>query len=243
MYHSFLIHSSADGHLGCFHVLAIINSAAMNTGVHVALSDLVSSVTHNILNQLQFINSLRVSFHGRFMLSGFHNLRFILCELIVLWCYKSIGSLPWVTLDMHGREVTLIESFTPGSRRGVALLRADISHLCDKRRMPFFWEGVTSVLCSAQGWDPWTWPEYVSLTLLADGYDRRGVFLKDRARWGCGLTNLALEKRGQGRDPSKLCCGERLGALFPGCKLWDFPPLKFWLMAHFPRRWCSKPSQ
>ena len=27
MYHSFLIHLSADGHLGCFHVLAIINSA------------------------------------------------------------------------------------------------------------------------------------------------------------------------------------------------------------------------
>ena len=44
MYHSFLIHSSADGHLGCFHVLAIINSAAMNIEVHVTLSILVSSV-------------------------------------------------------------------------------------------------------------------------------------------------------------------------------------------------------
>ena len=43
MYHCFLIHSSADGHLGCFHVLAIINTA-MNFGVHVSLSILGSSV-------------------------------------------------------------------------------------------------------------------------------------------------------------------------------------------------------
>ena len=42
IYHKFFIHSSADGPLGCFHVLAIVNSATVN-GIHVSLSILVSS--------------------------------------------------------------------------------------------------------------------------------------------------------------------------------------------------------
>ena len=42
MYHNFLIHSSVDGHLRCFHVLAIVNSATLNIGIHVSLSIMAS---------------------------------------------------------------------------------------------------------------------------------------------------------------------------------------------------------
>ena len=39
----FFIHSSVDGHLGRFHALAIINSAAMNIRVHVSFQIIVLS--------------------------------------------------------------------------------------------------------------------------------------------------------------------------------------------------------
>ena len=44
MYHSFLIHLSADGHLGCFHILAIINSE--NTGSMVIMTIITQKSTH-----------------------------------------------------------------------------------------------------------------------------------------------------------------------------------------------------
>ena len=63
MYHSFLIHSSADGHLGCFHVLAIINM-----GCHLLLQGIFPTQESNpglphcrqILYQLSHKGSPRI---------------------------------------------------------------------------------------------------------------------------------------------------------------------------------------
>ena len=89
MYHSFLIHSSADGHLGCFHVLVIINSAAMNIGVHVSLSDLVYksfSCILNMLYQVRFADSFPIFIClASFLIMCFdeQNLSFILINYIL----------------------------------------------------------------------------------------------------------------------------------------------------------------
>ena len=43
MYQNFFINSSVNGRLGCFHVLAVVNSAAVYNGIHVSFSILFSS--------------------------------------------------------------------------------------------------------------------------------------------------------------------------------------------------------
>ena len=60
MYHSFFIHSSVSGHLGYFHVLAVVISVAMNIGVHVSFSIMVTLVSLPLF----FLLEVRSSIHG-----------------------------------------------------------------------------------------------------------------------------------------------------------------------------------
>jgi len=91
MYHIFYIHSSVNGHIGCSHVLAIVNSAAVNIGVHVSFqimlfsgymprSGIASSYGNSVFG---FLRNLRAIF-----CSGCTNLR-LQCRRIPFYLHLS----------------------------------------------------------------------------------------------------------------------------------------------------------
>ena len=94
MYHIFFIHSSVEGHLGCFHVLAIARSAAVNTGVHVSFQIRVFIFSGKHF----FINGRKVTVFGFVVTYNLclYFLFFYLCNslkmwkpLLVLWQYQT----------------------------------------------------------------------------------------------------------------------------------------------------------
>ena len=59
MYHNFILRSSVDGHLDCFHVLAIINRAAVRTLGYVCLFELWFSQASLVAQTVKYLSAMR----------------------------------------------------------------------------------------------------------------------------------------------------------------------------------------
>ena len=61
MYGIYFIHSSVNGHLSCFYDTAIVNSAAVNTGVHASFEQNEFYIIESKVNSRKPVLCLRIS--------------------------------------------------------------------------------------------------------------------------------------------------------------------------------------
>ena len=84
VYHDFFIPLSLDWHLGCFHVLAIVHSTAVNIGIHVSFS--IPASSGYVLNHIVVLFQVFLSFLSFFLLPFF-----FLKEISILFSVAAVS--------------------------------------------------------------------------------------------------------------------------------------------------------
>ena len=103
MYHTFLIHSSVDGHYGYFHVLAIVNTATMNIGVHVSFRTMFFSnicpgvgLLDHMVPYFNFFRNLHTIFYSSYTILHSHQHKgsnFSISSPILVFCFLVVAIL------------------------------------------------------------------------------------------------------------------------------------------------------
>ena len=149
MYHIFLIHSSVGRHLSFFHILAVINSAAKNIGVHVSFQIMVfygymlrSESVGSYSSFFSFLRKLYTAFH-------------IYCTIYNPFSVHPLQNLLFVNFLMMAFFFFLLFRATPTTHRG-----------CQARDQ--IW-ATTASLChsySNSGSEPGLWPTPLLMATL-----------------------------------------------------------------------------
>ena len=120
IYHIF-IHSSVDKHIGCFHILAIVNSAAVNIGMHVSF-------------ELVFFFSGAAGSHSNSIFHFVRNLRSILHSgCASLHSHQQCRRAPFLHTLSKNRMVTSIQSTAQGLKLGASRGAAEVKTMGLKR--------------------------------------------------------------------------------------------------------------